>query len=88
MRASLPVTPVGEGRGIRYITVGTRRSSSTRYLCFQAEDGCAQAGEPVTARITVDSVSGSRVAFKTECLSDYGTLLVDGVAVALIREQQ
>lgn len=42
----------------------------------------------MTARITVDSVSDSRVAFKTECLSNSGTVLVDGVAVALISTKQ
>lgn len=47
----------------------------------------AQMGKPVLARITVESVSGSRVAFKTECLNDCGTLLIDGVALALIADR-
>ncbi|CAL8471757.1 g11299 [Coccomyxa elongata] len=48
----------------------------------------ALVGDCVTARITVEKVSGSRVAFKTECLSGSGVLLVDGFAMALMPGRQ
>ncbi|BDA47130.1 probable (R)-specific enoyl-CoA hydratase [Coccomyxa sp. Obi] len=48
----------------------------------------ALVGDCVTARITVEKVSGSRVAFKTECLSGSGVVLVDGVAMALMPGRQ
>lgn len=50
-----------------------------------------QVGDAVTATLTVERASGSRVAFQTLCRSAAsGQVLVEGTALALIRpaEQQ
>lgn len=45
-----------------------------------------QVNESITATVTVDKVSGSRVKFMTQCHSTVGgKLLVDGMALALLK---
>lgn len=47
---------------------------------------CCQVGDAVTAQLTVERCSGSRVTFQTLCLSSAsGETLVEGTALALIR---
>ena len=36
------------------------------------------------ARVTVQSLSGSRITFRTECFKADGTLLLDGTALAVM----
>ena len=44
----------------------------------------AQVGDSLTATVTVERSSGSRVSFQTRCRSaDSGQMVVDGTALAL-----
>jgi acyl-CoA thioesterase FadM len=46
----------------------------------------AQVGDSLTATVTVERSSGSRVSFQTRCRSaDSGQIVVDGTALALIK---
>lgn len=48
----------------------------------------AVVGEEVTARVAVKSKRGGKVVFTTECISTGGQVLVDGTALAIIRDRQ
>jgi 3-hydroxybutyryl-CoA dehydratase len=48
----------------------------------------ALVGSSITAEVRVSSKSGKRVTFETTCRDDAGGVIVDGTALALIKEQQ
>ena len=54
--------------------------------CTHCTPPIIQVGDDVTATLTVDKASGSRVTFRTLCChSGTGDVLVEGSALALIR---
>lgn len=65
-------------------------ASATQWPCCPYLPFCrSQVGDSVTATLTVDKRSGSRVTFRTLCRDDgSGRVLVEGAALALIKQQQ
>jgi 3-hydroxybutyryl-CoA dehydratase len=48
----------------------------------------ALVGSSITAEVRISSKSGSRIAFETLCRDEEGAVMVEGTALALIKEQQ
>lgn len=57
---------------------------ATQTLKFRNQ---AEMGSAVTAEVTVLKASGSRVLFQTLCKSDQGHILVEGTALAIIKQK-